>query len=135
MAVLGKLGKYSDLGLLIMRIGVGAMMIVHGYPKLIAGPEKWGRLGKSMEQFGISYAPEFWGFMASFAESIGGLLLIVGWMYRPATLLLLITMIVASAKHLGAGDGIAGSSHPIELAFVFFGLLILGPGKYSIDKG
>lgn len=134
MAVFSKIGKYSNFALLVIRVGVGAMMIVHGYPKLLGGPEKWAKLGSAMEQLGIRYAPEFWGFMAAFAEGIGGLLLVIGWMYRPAALLLLITMIVASMKHLGAGDGITGSSHPIELAFVFFGLFILGPGKYSIDK-
>ena len=134
MAIFGKLGNYKNFGLLIMRIGVGAMMMVHGLPKLTAGTEKWGKVGESMESFGITFAPVFWGFMASVSEAIGGLLIILGLFFRPAALLLLITMIVAATKHFTQGDGIQGAGHAVELAFVFFGFLFLGPGKYSVDK-
>lgn len=135
MALFSKLGKYSNFALLVMRGGVGAMMILHGYPKLLGGPERWGDLGEAMAHFGVTYAPEFWGFMAAFSEAIGGLLLVLGYMTRPAALLLFFTMVVAAAKHIGGGDPFIKSYHAIELAFVFFGLFILGPGKYSIDKG
>lgn len=134
MAMFSKLGRYSNFALLVMRVGIGAMMVLHGYPKLLDGPERWAKLGGAMENFGITYAPEFWGFMAAFAESVGGLLLVIGYMTRPAALLLFITMVVAATKHIMGGDPFSKSYHSIELAFVFFGLFILGPGKYSIDK-
>ncbi len=129
-----RLGKYNHFALLIIRLGLGVMMFLHGYPKLLGGVDKWERLGNSMSVLGIDFLPEFWGFMAAFAEAIGGALLLIGWFFRPATLLLLITMIVAALKHLNAGDGIMGASHAIELAVVFLGLFIIGPGKYSVDK-
>ena len=129
-----KLGKYSNMGLLLMRIGIGGMMILHGYPKLLGGPDKWEKIGKVMADMGIDAFPVFWGFMAAFAEAIGGLLIVIGWQFRFASLLLLITMSVAAFKHLNAGDGIMDASHAIELAFVFAGLLFVGAGKYSIDK-
>lgn len=135
MAIFSKLGKYSSFALLIMRAGLGFMMIMHGYPKLLGGPEKWGKLGAAMANLGVTYAPEFWGFMAAFSESVGGALLLLGFLFRPAALLLFFTMLVASVKHLYAGDGLMGSSHSIELGIVFFAMFILGPGKYSIDKG
>ncbi|MCB0698976.1 MAG: DoxX family protein [Chitinophagales bacterium] len=134
MALLSGLGKYKDFGLLVMRAGVGIMMVLHGYPKLIGGPEKWEKIGKVMVDAGIDFYPVFWGFMASFAEGIGGALLVLGLMFRWTSLLLFITMFFAAFKHLNAGDGIMGASHAIELAVVFLGLLFLGPGKYSIDK-
>lgn len=134
MAMFSKLGRYSNFALLVMRAGVGFMMIMHGYPKLLGGPERWGKLGGAMENFGITYAPEFWGFMAAFAESIGGLLLLLGYFTRPAALLLLITMIVASTRQLMDGDGLMKASHTIELGFMFLGIFILGPGRFSIDK-
>lgn len=135
MALFSKLGKYSNFALLVMRVGVGIMMVLHGYPKLLDGPERWRRLGGAMENFGVTYAPEFWGFMAAFAEAIGGLLIVLGYMTRPAALLLFITMAVAATKHIMGDDPFSKSYHAIELAFVFFGLFILGPGKYSFDKG
>lgn len=134
MAIFSKLSRFNDFALLVMRAGLGFMMVMHGYPKLFAGPEKWGKLGGAMAHLGITYAPEFWGFMAAFSESAGGVLLILGFLTRPAALLLFFTMLVASMKHLYAGDGLMGSSHSIEIGLVFFALIFLGPGRYSIDK-
>jgi putative oxidoreductase len=134
MAFLSKLGNYRSTALLLMRIGVGATMILHGYPKLMGGPEKWTKLGANMKYFGITFYPEIWGFMAAASESIGALLLIIGFLFRPSAFLLMCTMIVAAVTHLKGGDTLNDASHAIELVFVFLGLFMLGPGKYSIDK-
>lgn len=134
MALLGKLGNYKDFGLLVMRAGVGAMMILHGYPKLLGGPDKWESLGGSMKNIGIHFMPVFWGGMAAVAETIGGLFLILGFFFRPSALLLCFTMVIAAMSHLYRGQGINEASHAITLGFVFFGLIFLGPGKYSVDK-
>ena len=32
MALLSNLGRYRNTGLLILRIGIGTMFILHGYP-------------------------------------------------------------------------------------------------------
>ena len=134
MAILAKLGRYQSTGLLLMRVGLGAMMIMHGYPKLLGGPEKWTSLGGSMKNFGITFYPEIWGFMAAASEGIGGLFLVLGFFFRPSAFLLMCTMIVAASSHLYKGQEFMKSSHAIELGFVFLGLFILGPGKYSVDK-
>lgn len=129
-----QLDKFKDHGLLAARVGIGLMFaFVHGWPKLIGGPEKWEKIGGSMSTFGIDFAPAFWGFMASFAEFAGGLALAFGLLTRPFLLLLIATMIVATAKHLAAGDGIKGSSHSIEVGFAFLGLFLTGPGRFSLD--
>ena len=78
------LKKFStDYGLLIIRIGIGVMFMLHGYPKLLGGAEMWEKIGGSMGNIGIHFAPTFWGFMASFAEFAGGLCLVVGFLFRP----------------------------------------------------
>ncbi len=62
-----------------MRLGVGLMFFfVHGLPKMQAGPELWTKLGVAMSNVGITFAPDFWGFMAASAECFGGLLLAAG---------------------------------------------------------
>lgn len=134
MAIFSGLGRYTDAGLLLMRVGLGAMMIVHGYPKLVGGPEKWAKVGRAMENLNIDAYPTFWGFMAAAAEAFGGLLLMIGLAFRPAALLLLFTMVVAAMSHFAKGDDLLRSSHAIELGFVFLGLFFVGPGRYSIDK-
>lgn len=134
MVILDNLGKYRNTGLLLLRIGLGVMFIIHGFPKLAGGPNGWTGLGGSMKVIGIDFLPIFWGFMAAATETFGGFLLIVGLFFRPALILLIFTMIVAALVHFGKGDGLGGASHAIELGIVFFGLIFIGPGKYSVDK-
>ena len=134
MAILDNLGKYRNTGLLLLRIGLGVMFIIHGFPKLAGGPNGWTGLGGSMKVIDINFLPIFWGFMAAATETFGGFLLIVGLFFRPALILLIFTMIVAALVHFGKGDGLQGASHAIELGIVFFGLIFIGPGKYSVDK-
>lgn len=134
MAILDNLGKYRNTGLLILRIGIGVLFIIHGFPKLAGGIKGWAGLGGSMKVIGIDFLPVFWGFMAAVTETFGGFLLIVGLFYRPACILLVFTMVIAALVHFGKGDGLQGASHAIELGIVFFSLIFIGPGKYSVDK-
>ncbi|TSD64663.1 DoxX family protein [Inquilinus sp. KBS0705] len=134
MALFGSLNNYRNTGLLIIRVGLGAMMVYHGYPKLLGGPEGWAGLGTSTKYVGITFLPVVWGFLAAVVETLGGFLFLIGLAFRPVCLLLLINLIVAAATHFGKGDGLQGAAHAVELAFVFAGLLFVGPGKYSVDK-
>lgn len=136
------LSNYSEgqknFGLLVLRIGIGAIFILHGYPKLIGGPDKWESLGREMSNIGIDYIPVFWGFMAAFAESVGGLLLMIGIAFRPVCFLLMFTMIVAATAHFEQGntviENIKSASHAIKCAILFLSLLFIGPGNYRMQK-
>jgi len=127
------LDKYRDAGLLILRVGIGIMFAFHGYPKLTAGPETWAIIGGSMKALGIGFAPTVWGFMASSSECVGGILLVLGFFTRPACFFLLMTMIVAAIMHIGKGDPFLKYSHAMESGILFFSLILIGPGKYSLD--
>lgn len=119
------LEKYRDVGLLILRIGVGiSYMYFHGWGKITGGTETWTRLGGSMEHFGITFLPNFWGFMAAIAEFVGGFCITIGLFFRPAAVLIFFTMAVATTGHIVTGRG--GPAHPLKMAFVFAGLLFIG---------
>ena len=129
--------RYAHLGILIMRVGLGAMMMLHGIPKL-AAPERWAKLGSNMKYLGLDFAPAFWGFMAGFAEGIGGLLVLLGLGTRFAAGLIVFTMLIASINHMAnpkKPDGmlIMEASHSIEVGLAFLGLALIGPGRFSID--
>jgi len=129
---------YRDIGLIILRLGIGAsMLIFHGYGKIMGGRAVWEKLGASMNIVGIDFLPVFWGFMAAFSESVCSALIILGILFRPAALLLAFTMFIAVVKHLTmlpgtSGAGWSGASHAIELFVVYLGLFFLGPGRYVV---
>jgi len=128
------LNKYSDAGILFLRIGIGfAFIFVHGWGKIFGGPELWTKLGGSMANLGITFAPTFWGFMAAAAEFGGGILILFGLFTRPASAFLAFTMLVAFMQHTSKLDPWNRAIYPMEMFAVFMALLFLGAGKYSID--
>jgi putative oxidoreductase len=127
-------GINRDIGLLIIRVGVGIMFMTHGGPKLFGGPEYWENIGNTgMGNLGIHFFPVFWGFMAGFTEFFGGLCIALGLFTVPFSILLVINLIVATNSHFAQGEGLAAASHAIEAAFLFLGFIFMGPGKYSLD--
>ncbi len=120
-----------DLALLVLRVGIGiSFVFVYGLAKITGGVETWIDLGGNMAIFGITVWPTFWGFMAALTEFAGGILLMLGLLFRPVLGLLLVVMTVAFASHVAAGEG---PWHATEMATVFVALLLTGPGRYSID--
>jgi len=132
--ILTSLTRFRDAGLLFLRVALGAFYLyVHGWHKLAGGIHAWREIGAAMRYTGIYFAPVFWGLMAALSETLGCVFIILGFLFRPACLMLLITLCVASAMHLRKGQGLEAASHAIELAILFFSLLFIGPGKYSCD--
>ncbi|UOQ70709.1 DoxX family protein [Hymenobacter cellulosilyticus] len=126
--------RTHDLGLLLLRIGIGVMFTIHGYPKLMGGPAMWTQVGGVMKMVGLDFAPAMWGLLAAVAEAVGGQLLALGLFFRVACFLLLVTMIMATLMHVLSGDGFQAYSHALESAFLFLGLLFAGPGRFSLDQ-
>ena len=133
LLILMRLGNSPDIGILILRVFSGATMLMnHGIYKISAGTIKWERLGSALtDLIGFESLKIFFGFMASFAKSIGAIFIAGGFLTRFSSSLLFFTMIVASLKHYLEGDF-------SELAFIYalicFTLIISGSGKYSVDN-
>ena len=123
----------TNTALLLGRITTGFLMVkLHGWSKLMAGTERWEGLGSKLaEAIGLDFMSIPLGFMASFAESIAAVLIILGLTTRPAAFLLAFTMLVASFKKLEGGLKAA----ELPLLFLILSLIILlcGAGKYSLD--
>lgn len=83
-------------GLVGLRIVVGALFIVHGWQKLIAGgggPAFAGGLAHMGFNPGV-----IWAWIVTVVEFGGGICLLLGVLVRPAAALIVIEMLVAIAK-------------------------------------
>ena len=98
--------KNANLGLLILRVGIGVLFFVFGWQKIAGGEQVWTGVGSAMKFVGISAWPAFWGLLATIAEFAGGLLLIFGLFTRFAALSLVLTMIVATIMKMASGGGL-----------------------------
>jgi len=126
--------KNNDFGILILRIGIGlAFVLVFGYPKITGGPDFWLKLGQAMGNLGITFAPQFWGFMSALTEFGGGILLILGLFTRPVAFFMAFNMVIATTSLLIQKISWNMVIHPIELSTVFIAILIIGGGRFSID--
>jgi putative oxidoreductase len=126
------LKNYSDSALLFVRVTLGVIILwLHGWPKLAGGLGAWRHY--AIKELHVSIWPGFWGFLATFAQTAGCTLLILGLLFRPSALLLAIVMALVAVTDYTNG-GFAQAAHAIELWLFFVLLLFVGPGKYSFDK-
>jgi putative oxidoreductase len=108
---LNALDSYRDAGLLLLCVGIGLSYVGYGAPKLFGGPPMWEELGQAMRSLGITFAPAVWRFLAAVSEFFGGIALVVGGLFRVATVFLVGTMIVRrfSTTDEGRRTGHTGS--------------------------
>lgn len=122
------LDKLQPLGLLAMRIALGAVMIVHGYPK-VTGIH-------NVEKFFSSIGLPWWSaYFSAGAEFFGGILIIIGLLTRFFGLALLIDMIVAIDK-VHWKNGLVGQGNyqlPMTLAALSLALIFFGAGPIALD--
>lgn len=133
------------LALLLLRVSVGGLFVVHGFPK-VRHLRRWAESIKT---------PVFLCFLSAWSMIGSGICLILGLLTLLATLPLLASMVFAIALHIKNGkpfiakdpylipqdqyQGPLGKGEPPswEKAFMYCVMLIaiaiLGPGAYSLD--
>lgn len=119
----------SNIGLLILRIFIGAALLTHGWGKMFGGLEAFTGFVASL---GVP-APKLMAFLAAFAECFGSMFLIAGLLTRPAALLILATMTVAIfGAQKGQGFAAQEAAWLYWVPALFF--LLKGAGRWSLDR-
>jgi putative oxidoreductase len=124
--------KYSagafNMAMMILRLGVGILMMMHGYGKLVHFGEKQHSfmnflgLGSS-----ISLA------LVVFAEFFCSLFILLGLFTRLAVIPLIITVCVIIFK-VNHGDIFIDNENAPLYLISYLMLLLVGPGKISVDS-
>lgn len=120
--------NHPNLGKLILRVGVSALMLTHGIPKLML-------LFSGNINFPdpIGIGSLFSLILAVIGEAICPMLIIIGLKTRLAAIPAAITMAVA-AFIVHGGDPIAEKEMALMYLFGFVAIALLGPGSYSVDR-
>jgi putative oxidoreductase len=126
----------GSIGKLVLRLAVGGLMAFHGISKLrhgvawMAGP------------LGAHHFPAWLAYGVYVAEVVAPILLIAGILTRPAALVIVFEMMMATYLVLGAKafdlDPQTGALHAeLQLLYLFGALAIafLGSGRFALLKG
>ncbi|MDQ8198546.1 DoxX family protein [Pelagicoccus enzymogenes] len=132
---LAGLSKFDFFGVLLLRIGVGAVLAFHGYPILTGGGSVWTDVGKGAA---IASLPpslfEYAGLASGILQFIGGILLIIGMFTRGTALLLSIVVGFAIANLIAAGSFQLSFLAHLQMILALLGLVFIGPGRLSLDR-
>ena len=117
----------------LLRLMTGLILFVAGAGKALGW---FGGMGMettvSMFKSGMNISPSL-AYLSTYTELIGGFLLMIGLLTRPAALALFIKMVVATVvvgtKNFFAGGG----AFPCLLAVTSLCILLTGPMSYSLD--
>lgn len=120
-----------DLALLFLRVVLGCLMIYHGWPKLT---DVGGTIG-GFTGMGIPLAPVA-AVYATFVETLGGLLMVLGAFSDVVGVLFAIDMLGAiTLVHAKNGLAVNEGGFEFVLALMAMALTIafVGPGRFSVS--
>jgi putative oxidoreductase len=129
------LAPYAEL---LLRAGLGAILVVHGLQKFFAwfGGAGIERTAQLLEKFGYP-APLFLTYLIASLETFGGALLVVGLFVRPAAFGMVIFMLFA-VHYTSVTAGFiwfkGGCEYPLTILFISFYFLTNGAGPMSLDR-
>jgi len=126
----------TDIGLLLLRLGVAALLSGHATQKLFGwfrggGPAAAGAL---FETWGFRPGPAL-AVLAGVCELAGAASVATGLLTAGGCAVLIGTMIVAASPAAANGlwAHLGGNEVPVVYAFLAAVLAVTGPGRYSLD--
>lgn len=118
--------NFTDLALLLLRVGFGGFMLTHGIPKIsmLSDPSQFG------DPIGLGTTTSL--ILCLIGEVVAPILLLIGFKTKWAAIPAAITMIVA-AFIVHAKDDLGTKEHALLYLIAFVVMFLAGAGKFSID--
>lgn len=123
--------RQSNFGLLIMRLGLAAILLIHSLPKLFAGSHSWHGVGTTLGFINVGVPAAILGLSMLLLEALGAVSLMFGYFFRITCIVLFIIFCLYFFNYFSIGYQTL-MLWSAGLAAVFFGLIYMGPGRYSI---
>jgi putative oxidoreductase len=134
MAALQFLGKYRETGLFLIRASLGLIFIILIAPVLWSGQGSWDHFGSAMRHLDFHSHYKFWGFTGAILGCIGGVLMVLGLFFRIGVLFALAVTLVHLIGIWDSHGDFHARMPALEMAILLLSMLLVGPGKYSVDK-
>ncbi len=120
-----------NLGLLLMRVGLAAVLLIHSLPKLFSGAAQWKSFGTTLSYINIGLPLEVLGFTVLLMKSLGGISLLCGYLFRTSCIILTLLFGFYFFNYINIGYRTL-TLFSLGLASVFIGLVNTGPGRYAL---
>jgi len=142
MAENSKIGKFLtgnssrllSLGIFLLRGTVGVILFVIGAGKVMGWFGGHG-LAPTVQVFVTKLGiPAPLAYLSCFTEFLGGFLLLVGFLTRPAAFAVMINMLVATKVTWPSGFFTGQAAYPFTLMMSAIVILIAGPMAISLDS-
>ena len=127
----GSQERKNNFGLLIMRLGLAAALLVHSLPTLIAGEAAWQGLGRTLNFINLGVPRTLLGFSFLLLAALGGVSLLFGYFFRIACMVLFVLFGLYFFNYFSIGYKTL-MLWSAGLAGVFLGLIFVGAGRYAI---
>ncbi len=123
--------RRTNFGLLFMRLGLTAVLLVHSLPKLFDGSPAWQSVGTTLSFINVGLPPVYFGLAMLLLETLGAISFVFGYFFRTACTILFILFCLYFLNYYRINYQTL-MLWSLGLAAVFFGLIYIGPGRYAI---
>jgi putative oxidoreductase len=119
-------------GILVMRLGIAAVLLIHAVPRLIGGTRAWTMAGKEIRFLQGDVPSHIVGLILLAVEALAGLGMLSGYLFRTSAALTAGIYIMHFLNYYGIGYRTL-MWYAAALACVCLGLLLSGPGRFAVS--
>jgi uncharacterized membrane protein YphA (DoxX/SURF4 family) len=124
--------RQLNSGLLIIRLGLAAAMLIHALPRLFHGARAWAAMGREIHFLQAGMSAQIAGLILLIIEALSGLGLLSGYLFRVSATCLAGVFGMYFFNFLSVGYRTLWL-YAAALTCVCIGMLLTGPGRFAVS--